>query len=379
MGKFKNKTNAVLLRGDLTSKTVNKKHVALIRKRNSETPQIGVLAEELAATQDLCDELNLSLVSNIDEQSTFLCDYSTEYTGNHCSRSEHIKINNTDILSMYLNSISKYKLLTAEEEKTYISIAQNENIDPRLRRQARDHMLNCNLRLVVHCVQKKINHGGIDILDLIEEGNLGLLRAIEKFDIARNFRFGTYAYWWIKQAIDRTILANSRTVYVPTYLLQELSLYIKKAFSLTQKLLRQPTCLEIAKHTGKSAERISDVLQLNQRNLSIDTPIPQEKTNETQTIAELFPDVKNKNPHQELEAERLKGSIEECLMLLPLRYRIVLSKRFGLLGESPEQQLDIGNFLGISRQGAQQLQVKALDKLKKIFKLKNITMDLLRD
>jgi RNA polymerase sigma factor (sigma-70 family) len=379
MGKFKNKTSALHLCGDSENKIVNKKYAALIRKRNSETPQVGVLTDELFATQDLCDELNLSSTSNFDEQQAFHCDYSTEYKTDHCPQSEHIKVNNTDILSVYLNSISKYKLLTADEEKIYISIAQNENIDPRLRRQARDHMLNCNLRLVVHCVQKKINHGGVDILDLIEEGNLGLLRAIEKFDVSRNFRFGTYAYWWIKQAIDRAILANSRTVYVPAYLLQELSLYIKKAFTLTQKLLRQPTCLEIAEHMGKSVERISDVLQLNQRNLSTDSPIPQENPNETQTISEMFPDFQNKNPHQELEAKRLKKSIEECLMLLSHKHRTVLSKRFGLLGESPEQQLDIGNFLGISRQGAQQLQVKAMEKLKKIFKLKNITMDLLKD
>jgi RNA polymerase nonessential primary-like sigma factor len=227
-----------------------------------------------------------------------------------------------DPTQLYLIEIGSSPLLTAEEEVRYARLARVGD------EKARNHMVRCNLRLVVKIARRYLNRG-LALLDLVEEGNLGLIRAVEKFDPERGFRFSTYATWWIRQNIERAIMNQTRTIRLPIHIIKELNVYLRKAREITQLLDHEPTYEDIAKALDKSPDDVNKLLRLNERTLSVDTPIGDDTE---KPLLEALADHNSDGPAEILEDKNMRSQLEDCLSLLNEKQRSILLRRFGLRG-----------------------------------------------
>src|SRR3990167_7623951 len=268
------------------------------------------------------------------------------------------KTKTVDPTQMYLSEIGYSPLLTAEEEVYYARLVQKGDA------AARKKMIESNLRLVVRIARHYYNRG-IDFLDLIEEGNLGLLRAVEKFDPERGFRFSTYATWWIRQTIERAIMNQTRTIRLPIHVLRELNLYLTTARELMKSQEREPTQQEIAEALDKSIDDVKNMLGLNEHMVSLDTQIANENAG-SKSLVEAIADKNALDPADLLADEHLHASLEKCLYELNDKQREILCRRFGLGGYERETLEEVGKAVGLTRERVRQIQMQALKALREI-------------
>ena len=285
---------------------------------------------------------------------------------------EEIKLTNSrrkesDPTQLYLLEIGASPLLTAEEEVFYARKARKGD------EEARNHMVKCNLRLVVKIARRYLNRG-LALLDLIEEGNLGLIRAVEKFDPERGFRFSTYATWWIRQNIERAIMNQTRTIRLPIHIIKELNVYLRKAREITQKIDHEPSFEDIAKALGKSPNEVNKLLRLNERTLSVDTPMGEDTE---KPLLEALADLGSDGPAKILEDNNMKAQLDDCLQMLSEKQRAIIARRFGLLGYEAATLEEVGAEVGLTRERVRQIQVEALKLLRSIMEEKGIALDVL--
>ncbi|MCL9667336.1 RNA polymerase sigma factor RpoS [Rosenbergiella epipactidis] len=272
-----------------------------------------------------------------------------------------------DATQLYLSEIGFSPLLTAEEEILFARRALRGDVASRRR------MIESNLRLVVK-ISRRYNNRGLPLLDLIEEGNLGLIRAVEKFDPEKGFRFSTYATWWIRQTIERAIMNQTRTIRLPIHIVKELNVYLRTARELTQVLDHEPTAEDIAQKLDKPVEDVSRMLRLNERIASVDTPIGGDS--ET-SLLDMISDDDDNSPEYTNQDNDMKQSIVKWLYELNAKQREVLARRFGLLGYEPATLEDVGQEIGLTRERVRQIQVEGLRRLREILEGQGLSLDAL--
>ncbi|HHX35288.1 MAG TPA: RNA polymerase sigma factor RpoS [Gammaproteobacteria bacterium] len=277
------------------------------------------------------------------------------------------KTQTLDATQMYLDSIGLPPLLTAEQEVSYArSAIQGDTA-------ARTRMIESNLRLVVS-IAKRYQYRGLALLDLIEEGNLGLIRAVEKFDPERGFRFSTYATWWIRQAVERGIMNSSRVVRLPVHVSKELNAYLRTVRELTQKTGQTPSLEFIANHLGQPIAYVQQMNEFNEHALSLDAA----STHESEaSLLDILVDDNNCDPCDFVQREDLTATIGEWVCGLNQRHREVVLRRFGLQGYDCHTLQEIGDVMGLTRERVRQIQVDALTRLRAILESNGLSRELL--
>jgi len=255
-------------------------------------------------------------------------------------------------------------LLSAEEEIYYgrLAITGDE--------KARRRMIESNLRLVVKIARRYYNRG-MEFSDLIEEGNLGLLRAVDKYDPERGFRFSTYATWWIRQTIERAIMNQSRTIRLPIHVLRELNACLTTSRKLMQEQDREPTYGEIAEALDKSIDHVKEMMHLNEKVVSLDIQVGNEGS-QSKTLVDALPDKTNVDPEDALYTERFNESLDACLEELTEKQREVICRRFGMGGYERQTLEEVGNAVGLTRERVRQIQMSALKTLREIMLKKGV-------
>ena len=271
-----------------------------------------------------------------------------------------------DATSLYLKEIGYAPLLTAEEEVFYARKLQRGS------ESARHRMIESNLRLVVKISRRYVNRG-LELLDLIEEGNLGLMREVEKFDPELGYRFSTYATWWIRQTIERALMNQTRTIRLPVHVVKELNVYLRASRKLAQRLDHAPTPEEIAEEVGKPVADVLKILSLSERISSIDVPVADKE----KTLVETIADDNGFSPEYQLEDENLMSVLSEWLEQLPEKQREVLVRRFGLLNHQEETLEQVGREIGLTRERVRQIQVDALRRLGDVLRKHGLSSDVL--
>jgi len=275
------------------------------------------------------------------------------------------KAAHSDATQIYLREIGFSPLLSAEEEVYFgrLSLKGDE--------AARRRMIESNLRLVVKIARRYINRG-LAFLDLIEEGNLGLIRAVEKFDPERGFRFSTYATWWIRQTIERAIMNQTRTIRLPVHVLKEINFYQRAAKVLAQKLDHPPTTEEIADKLDVPIEDVKRMLGLEDRVASVDAPLDSDPE---RTLLDAIPDEKATDPAETLQNEKVLAHIDEWLGMLTDKQREVVERRFGLKGRDVSTLEQVGKDVGVTRERVRQIQVEALQRLRILLESKGYSLE----
>lgn len=274
-----------------------------------------------------------------------------------------------DATRLYLAEIGFSPLLTAEEEVYFARRARRGD------ESARRRMIESNLRLVVKIARRYINRG-LPLLDLIEEGNLGLIHAVKKFDPEKGFRFSTYATWWIRQTIERALMNQTRTIRLPIHVVKEINTYLRAARRLTQELDREPTAEEIANLLDKAPAEVNRMLGLNDR--TVTSGNIQGRDGE-RNVLDLIPDGDEADPSNLCQADDVHEVIERWLERLTDKQRAVVVRRFGLHGHERATLEDVGEQIGVTRERVRQIQMDALARLRSIMESHGLSQDSLLD
>lgn len=355
-------------RNDTTAPTKSKKIAA--KKPVSEDDLDDIVEDELdmeievedevEAEEDIGGELTAELAAEAVELHELVEDvqFPTYHNEKHLSKI-------TDATQIYLSEIGFSPLLSAEEEVHYSKLALKGDM------AARKKMIESNLRLVVKISRRYLNRG-LPLLDLIEEGNLGLMKSVEKFDPERGFRFSTYATWWIRQTIERAIMNQTRTIRLPIHIVKELNVYLRAARQLTQKLDHEPSPEEIAEMVDKPLEDVRKLLGLNDKVASIDTPIG---FDESKSLLDTIADENSTNPAELLTDVDLRVHIESLMDQLTENQQQVIARRFGLRGFEKTTLEDVGKEINLTRERVRQIQVEALKTLRGLLERVGLTQE----
>jgi len=274
-----------------------------------------------------------------------------------------------DATRIYLNEIGFSELLTGEQEVSLGRKVQRGD------ESARQQMIESNLRLVVK-IARHYQHRGLPLLDLIEEGNLGLIHAVSKFDPERGFRFSTYATWWIRQAIERAIMNQCRTIRLPIHIAKELNAYVRVKRTLSQELDHGPSCREIAARMEKPLETVERLEQLRLRVTSVHRPVGRDGD---RSLLETIVDEDARDPESVTHAEFLRDLIDQWLDLLSDKQREVVERRFGIHGYQRATLEKVGEEIGVTRERVRQIQMDALARLRRILKRNGLDEKILLD
>ncbi len=260
----------------------------------------------------------------------------------------------SDSLRLYLREISRIPLLDAAKEVSLAKRAEHGE------KEARNHLIEANLRLVVSIAKKYVGQG-LSLEDLIGEGNIGLIRAVTKFDYKKGFRFSTYATWWIKQAITRSILEGTRVVRLPVYIMEEVMRVKRTTRQLYQEMGRDPTPTNIAERLNMTPERVSELLVWAEKVFSLDAPLSEEEEN---TLGDIIEDVRERGPSEITDQHLLREEIRKVLGQLTLRERQVIELRFGLVDDHDHTLEEVGKKLKVTRERVRQIEERAIRKLR---------------
>jgi RNA polymerase nonessential primary-like sigma factor len=310
------------------------------------------------------DDIEISDDDSIDNDDTVQSD-----SKNKVIETENIPVSagDLDATRMYLNEIGFSPLLTAEEEIHYSRRLLKGD------EEAKKRMIESNLRLVVKIARRYMNRG-LALLDLIEEGNLGLIRAVEKFDPERGFRFSTYATWWIRQTIERGLMNQTRTVRLPIHVVKEINIYLRAARKLSQTLDREPTPQDVADMLDQPIDDVKRMLGLYERETSVDSPSPYDPD---KSLLDTLPDEQNLDPSALLQNSDVKEHIDTWLNQLTEKQCAVVEHRFGLHGREVATLEEIGNELGVTRERVRQIQIEAIKRLRQILIREGFSLDTL--
>lgn len=268
-----------------------------------------------------------------------------------------------DATRLYLQEIGYVPLLTPEEEVQHARAAQRGCPEGRRR------MIEANLRLVVKIARRYMNRG-LPLLDLIEEGNLGLIRAVEKFDPERGFRFSTYATWWIRQTVERAVMSQTRTIRLPIHVVKEIGNFLKASRKLNQELDHEPSAEDIAELLSRPVSDVEKLASLNERTTSVDVPV---SPGSDRLLVDAIADDSNPDPASLLADENLQACLDHWLEQLSDKQREVVERRFGLHGHNSATLEDVGRELGVTRERVRQIQMEAMRRLRDILEREGIT------
>ncbi len=270
-----------------------------------------------------------------------------------------------DVTQMYLNEIGREALLNPDEERELAMRVRQGDFD------ARQKMIEHNLRLVVNIAKRYINRG-LFLLDLIEEGNLGLMHALDKFEPERGFRFSTYATWWIRQNIERAIMNQSRTIRLPVHIIKELNIFLRAQRHLEVHGLPDAGPDEIANLTGRPLDEVRRIMALNERVASLDAPLD---IDSSLSIGEAIADENAVLPEEMLQMLQVEHYVREWLVELPERHRWVIERRFGLNNQDISTLEELAEHLSITRERVRQIQLEALQSLRRILRRRGMSKE----
>ena len=262
----------------------------------------------------------------------------------------------SDSIQMYLREIGKVPLLVQEEE---LSLAKRKE---RGDREATKRLVEANLRLVVSIAKKFVGRGGLTLLDLIQEGNIGLFRAVEKFDYRKGYKFSTYATWWIRQAITRALADQSRTIRIPVHMVETINKFQQVERQLIQDLGREPLPEEIAAEMGEEVSKIRHIIQISQDTVSLETSVGDEGEDESK-LGDFIEDIKTVTPSQAAALQLLRDHVRQIISGLSPREQKILEMRFGLVDGIAHTLEEVGQEFGVTRERIRQIEAKALEKI----------------
>ncbi len=327
----------------------------------------------LEVDSDTLDDLYNTLVDNNIEIISETADNSTDededpsaFIVEDLTMSKDIKIN--DPVRMYLKEIGRINLLTSDEEFEYAKLAEQGD------EYAKKMLAESNLRLVVSIAKRYVGRGML-FLDLIQEGNIGLMKAVDKFDPSKGYKFSTYATWWIRQAITRAIADQARTIRVPVHMVETINKLARVQRQLTQELNREPTEEELAKKLNVTVDKVREVYKISQDPVSLETPIGEEDDSH---LGDFIKDERTMSPEEYATVEMLKEELASVLLTLTDREEKVLRLRFGLDDGQCRTLEEVGQIFGVTRERIRQIEAKALRKLRhpsRSRKLKDFLID----
>jgi RNA polymerase nonessential primary-like sigma factor len=271
----------------------------------------------------------------------------------------------TDVTQIYFNEIGQNCLLTAKEEAALTRLVKQDNFP------ARQKMIECNLRLVVNIAKHYTNHG-VALLDLIEEGNMGMMHALDKFDPERGFRFSTYATWWIRQNIERCIMNQSRTIRLPVHVIKDLNIILQAARHLEAHTGKEPRAEDVAHLLGRPVKEVQRMLSLNMGMMSLDAPL---EVDPLLSMGDVMPDDNTPGPDLMLEQSEIKDRVQEWLHRLNEKQRYIIEKRYGLNGYEIQTLEQLATTLDLTRERVRQIQLEALQTLRIILRCDGVSRD----
>jgi len=317
---------------------------------------------------DRDEDLDPSVEEEVEDLApSFDTDEGLEEGGEEAgTRARHIEEDaELDPTRIYLNEIGASRLLTAEEEISLARLAQAGDYE------ARQRMIVSNLRLVVKIARRYL-YRGLPLLDLIEEGNLGLIRAVEKFDPERGFRFSTYATWWIRQTIERAIMNQTRTVRLPIHVVKEINVFLRASRLLAQRLDHEPSAEEVAQLLDKPSREVKRLLGLNEHVASVDTPLGKDAD---KPLVDLLPDEAADDPTERIQDREVQLNLDHWLSKLTDKQREVLERRFGIHGYENRTLEKVAEELGVTRERVRQIQMDALRRLRDILEKEGFSIE----
>jgi RNA polymerase primary sigma factor len=330
------------------------------KKKDEEIIEEDVIIDDIAGDDTVTDIVDVPLPA-VEFDGPALEDLDDEDIDTDedlLSQEQYFDDASDDSVRLYLREIGKIPLLNAEEE---LELAQRVvNGD----KKAKDKMAEANMRLVVS-IAKRYSGRGLDFLDLIQEGNTGLLRAVEKFDPDKGFKFSTYATWWIRQAITRAIADQARTIRIPVHMVETINKLLRTQRRMTQELNREPTIEELAKELEMEPEKVEYVMKIKQDITSLDAGVGRDGDDEDSVLRDFIEDEDSATPEESAASQLLKEQVQEILSTLSDREQKIIRMRFGLDNGKSHTLEEVGQEFAVTRERIRQIEAKALAKLRK--------------
>lgn len=326
------------------------------RKKSQDDQDKSLAADD---SQDETVEVDRNLIADLDEPDIEdLEEEEVDGDEDLLSQDQYFDDASDDSVRLYLREIGKIPLLTAEEE---FNLAQRVVMGEK---RAKDKMAEANMRLVVS-IAKRYSGRGLDFLDLIQEGNTGLLRAVEKFDPDKGFKFSTYATWWIRQAITRAIADQARTIRIPVHMVETINKLLRTQRRMTQELNREPTIEELAKELEMEPEKVEYVMKIKQDITSLDAGVGRDNDEEDSQLKDFIEDEDGITPEESAASQLLKEQVQSILSTLSDREQKIIKMRFGLENGKSHTLEEVGQEFAVTRERIRQIEAKALAKLRK--------------